>query len=455
MLSHLFGVLRKISLTEKLLYLFIFLIPVMRVPALPLVNQKIQYSDLVFAFLFGIWLVQLFRGGKTFRRVPLAFPLGCMLILFLFSFTHTDSWLKSGIEYLGLLYLVAIYMLLFQLIDSPEMWWRVVACWCAISALLAITGIGAYLLFAIGGYSNPLMVVYDCYNNVNQQLVYRLASAFRHPAMLAMFLHVGIVFGFIFAARYKNSKDSIWGYAIVVLCFIAAILTKTRCAAGIAITLFFVLVSMPKKNIFLSFARYASFIYAVVLSLAVIIITVWWIVPVRIQKDPVQQKISVEFSTVHQIYFIHHWAEANMLKDYPWVGTGLGMYNAKSAKYIDWREVEKPYHMIFPDIKEVEIDRYKTGVDPHSLYLGAGAEAGLLGLGGLLFFFVQTIRLLFKKARQMSDASEKYIIRIFLAGIAGFLFNGLYVDILTVRSLWVLIAMSLIYVCMHEPKKAA
>lgn len=453
MLHQISDFIKKISLTEKLLYLYIILIPVMRVPYLPFVGQKIQYSDIVFLLLFFIWLVQLIKGGRSFLNLPLKFSLGGMLIVFLFSFVHTEHLARSGLEYAGILYLVSLYVVLCQTVDSQAVWWRLIKCWCLVSLLIALTGIGAYFISVISGHPNFLVVDHEFLGNANQELVLRLASIFRHPAMLTMYLHTTIVFGFVLAARKNNGKWCFWGYSIVVLCFIAALLTKTRCNAGIAFTIFCGLAFMPKENIYILILRYASFIYALVLMIAVVFLTVWWIFPVHVQRNLERQTVTIELNSAHQPYFMQHMIETKIIRDFPWVGVGMGMSNDKAIDYIHYRDIEKPFRMLYPDLREDQVSRYKTSIDPHSMYLGIAAETGLLGLTALLFFLFRTVCFFCKAIKQEINIENRYINQIILAGLGGFLFNALYVDMLTVRSFWFLIAMGVIYISISRHKE--
>jgi len=453
MLQQIGEFIKRISLTEKILYLYIVLIPVMKVPYLPLVGQKIQYSELVFLFLLIYWMRQLFNGSRNLVTVPLKFALSGMLIIFLLSFIPSKNWLISALEYAGILYLAFLYALLCQLVDTQELWRRLIKCWCFFGLLIALTGIAAYFYSALNGRLNFLVTNHDYLGNVNQGLVLRLTSIFRHPAMLTMYLHVSIVFGFVLANTEKNNRERLFGYLVVGVCFVAAILTKTRCNAGIALTVFLALAYMAKENIYLLILRYLSFIYAVILMVMVIVLTVWWVFPVKLQRNPAEQTVTVKLNTAYQVYFIQHLMETKIIKDYPWTGVGLGMSNAKAVDYIKYPEVEKSFRMLYPDLSEDQVNKYKISIDPHSLYLGLGAETGFLGLGALLFFIFKMLALFFKKIKQEKNSDSRYICGVFLAGLLGFLFNSLYVDMLSIRAFWFMIAMGVIYAGDLMPKK--
>ncbi|MCX5712316.1 MAG: hypothetical protein NTY47_04520, partial [Candidatus Omnitrophica bacterium] len=316
--------------------------------------------------------------------------------------------------------------------------------WCIVSVLIAVSGITAYLFSSIAGYNCFLMTSHDFLGNVNKELVWRLVSVFRHPGMLTLYLHASIVFGLILVAKNKGGRRYYLGYVIVALCFIAALLTKTRCNAGIAITIFLIVASLDIKNIYFSILRYISFIYALAFMAIAIVLTVWWVFPVHLQIDQKRQVVSLELNVVKQPYFIHHMAELKIIRDFPLVGVGLGMYNQRQASYIRWGDLEKPYHQIFPDLKKENESAYRR-TDPHSLYFGMGAESGLLGLGAMLIFFLLLARLFYRKIKEGADNQNRYIYVVFLAGLAGFLFNGLYLDMLTVRSFWLMFAMGAAY----------
>jgi len=430
---------------EKLLWLYAILIPFMRVPPLPIVGEKIQYSDAVFMVILGIW-AWLFLFGKTrLKKTPLLLPAVLMLVFLLPSFANSPLWLKSFIEFAGISYLVVLYFLLNQLVLSKETWWRIVRLWVWVAFIISITGIIAYLLPYFGVKNMLLLASHDLLGGADPSLVFRLRSVFRHPGMLATYLHVSVVFASILIFKPKDKKANLLGYATVVLCFIAAFLTKTRTNAGIAVTIFLILVLFQKKGIWISIAKYAFFTYALILTVVVIASTIWWIAPVKFYKDAGGTSGGVEINLAHIPYFTHQKASFDMMRAHPFVGVGLGMYNYKSADYITWEEAKDAYRVIFPDITENDIDKYKRGIDPHSTYLAWGAEAGTVGLAAILWFLFQIGYALFKKMRTQTDVSEIYIYGALLAGLAGFALNGFYVDILTMRHLWFMLGMAAVF----------
>ena len=62
--------LNNLNLNEKLLILYIIILPIMRMPSLPLFKQKIQYSDLVFVVLLITWTIKIYRKKISLEKTP-------------------------------------------------------------------------------------------------------------------------------------------------------------------------------------------------------------------------------------------------------------------------------------------------------------------------------------------------------------------------------------------------
>lgn len=435
----------KAGIFEKILWLYVILIPFMRVPPLPIVGQKIQYSDAVFMVILIIWAWLFLSAKAKLKKTPLLLPAVLMLVFLLPSFANSPSWLKSFIEFAGISYLVVLYFLLNQLVLSKEMWWRIVQLWVWAAFIISITGIIAYLLPYFEVKNIFLLARHDVLGGADPSLILRLRSVFRHPGMLAAYLHISVVFASILIFKPKDRKANLLGYATVLLCFIAAFPTKARTSAGIAVTLFLVLVLFQNKSIWAAIVKYAFFTYTLILTIIVIASVIWWIVPVKFYKDAGGVRGGVEINLAHIPYFTHQKASFDMMRAYPFIGVGLGMYNYKSVDYITWEEAKDAYRVMYPDIAENDIDKYKRGIDPHSTYLAWGAEAGAVGLAAILWFLFQVGYALFKKMRTETDVSGRYIYGVLLAGLTGFALNGFYIDILTMRHFWFMLGMAAVF----------
>lgn len=377
-------------LLEKILLLYILMLPIGRVPSLPVFKQKIMYADLIFALLFSLWLFKYFHSRRM-EKIYLFGPIAIMLVALSFSFVNTNSWLLSAIEFVGILYLVLLFVIFQQVVLDEHLWRRIMKYWVIISLVLSMTGIVAYVFPSSRSLFGILVTQYGIYEQAGSHLTKRLQSTFYHPAMFSMYLHISLVFTFILLK--DNSllkKPEKWIYIVAIPLFlIAALLTKTRVNAGIGLTLF--LVSLwyrrEKRGGEWVALEYLTFFYFIFLFIAVFLTTIWWIFPIRFSMDSSKERLNVSLNTIHQTYFIQHKAAYDIFRDHPICGVGMGMYNYRSKDYVVWEEARRPFQMNYPDLREDEEYRYKWGHDPHSFYLGWGSETGWLGLGAILFSF--------------------------------------------------------------------
>jgi len=115
-------------------------------------------------------------------------------------------------------------------------------------------------------------------------------------------------------------------------------------------------------------------------------------------------------------------------QQHPWVGIGLGEFPSRVRRAFE----EGRIHAY-----------YSGGADPHSTWLGAMAETGLIGLVGLVGYWIVVIRTITTQSKCMSDGDEQWRIWGPLAGLAGLLVNSLHVDVMHFRFLWVGVALLL------------
>jgi len=125
--------------------------------------------------------------------------------------------------------------------------------------------------------------------------------------------------------------------------------------------------------------------------------------------------------------------KANLL-----IGAGPGNYTILAKSYLERNGGEyKKYLSEFP-------------VDPHNVYLGLLAENG--GIGFALFVYLFYGLLVRQKKIYVYGLERKYCnyVDYMCAGLIGLLVSGLFVDILTLRHMWVLMAM--LYSFLNYPK---
>jgi O-antigen ligase len=97
------------------------------------------------------------------------------------------------------------------------------------------------------------------------------------------------------------------------------------------------------------------------------------------------------------------------------------------------------------DIEKISSTRLQVPpdriLDPHNTYTGALAEYGLLGFLAIVTLFINFIAMLFGRGKTKPDILSYCL----LAGLLGFLFNALFIDIMTMRHFWIFLAAILIF----------
>ncbi len=433
-----------------LFLIYIILLPVMKPMQMPVFGDKIRYSDFIFAALFIIWLVSLLRKKIEIQKVPFLGMLCVILTAFILSFKNSINLTGSSIELAGFIYVIILYFIINQVCVKRAVYWNALKVWTAVSLAVALIGICGYLAFAIFKINSPFIAYYNEYESTGAGLTHRLISTFSHPSMLASYLHVSLILAFAAkdAVNIKFKKRYLAGVVIIFL--IAVFLTRSRLAGGMLVSLFLISVWWRKKAV--SKVLLPVFFWiTIILLLFSILSAVWWILPATCKLDMAGGKLEIGFNTVKSTYYFLYKSAWDIFKDHPVFGVGLGNFNFWVTKYIDWKHAAESYRIMIPGITEY----YKIGQDPHSTYFGLLSETGFIGFAAVLGFFTAFIVKLFKLLREKAVASgSKYVLWCFLSGIIGFLLNALYIEVLTMRHFWVLLAMAAVYMKIQHDANA-
>ena len=410
-----------------LLLLFIISLAVMGSWDLPLVHRKLQPSDVIFLALAAAAIPWLRRAN--WLQVPvrfgfvLAFPLGLLPSLLVTQ----APWL-SAVQYAGFLYLVAIYGFVHLLVTSESRWWGVARVWCwSALGVMALAWLGWVLHNGLG-LKTPFVIEYaGPYGTTIPWLAERVRSTFHHPAMLATYLNASLAPLFLYLRHRRWSKASI-GVVLAAVVLTAA-LTKTRAAAGVMLS-----VALLWQWCVPGSSRVSRWLVGTVASglVALAVITCfWWIVPLQPTASPASLPLVPNLDRPTYYYF--HSAALRIGRDHPWTGVGLEQYNAHMVTYIDWEKAREGFRWTDPDLKR----QFRRPMDPHSAYLGYWAEAGLPGVAGLGVL----LGWLFWTFRSASRSRTRLVPSVFLAVFFGFALDAYFLDIMTHRVFWAVMAL--------------
>lgn len=428
-------------MVEKLFLTYILLLPIMRALSLPLFKEKIQYADLIFIALFISWLRKKYKEKLSLENVPFLGLLFLTAAAFLLSFKNSVNLVGSATELAGFLYLLLLYFMINQICLTEKLYWKTLRTWNAVAVIVAALGIFSCLAFFLFDLKSPFLDSFVTYKTASRHLVNRIRSTFLHPNMLASYLHVSIIFAFISITQNKITKNRklFFGFSIIVF-LICSILTKSRLLAGTFLSIFLISLWWQKKRT-LKYISCILFVITVCLLICSVASIIWWILPVDFNLDSSQNTFSVILNSLNNPYYFQHKAGWDMFKDHPLLGVGLGNFNYWMVGYINWQEAREPYRMMDPDLTRF----YKKGLDPHSTYLGLLSETGILGFSLILAFFVLFIIRISKFISTKESPFARHILWCFFAGICGFAWNAIYIEILTMRHFWFLLAMGIVF----------
>ncbi len=140
-------------------------------------------------------------------------------------------------------------------------------------------------------------------------------------------------------------------------------------------------------------------------------------------RDPSQgaQRLTLSVSYDPMNYFILKRIAWEAFLRRPLTGIGLDRFH---------EETERAY-------QQGRLNRQSRRLDPHSTFFGRLAETGLLGAVTLAFFWVVILQTGLKLQADLGPSQERWVVRAVMAGMIGLLVNGLNVDIMNFRFLWV------------------
>lgn len=438
MLKNIIKSYKKSSLIEKVFYLYILILPIDAGNRFLLFNKKVQYSDILFPILFLLWCLYKFKqksiGIKRWFCTTHLF-IAFFLIVTLCSFINSINLIHSLIEWIGLLYLAILFLMITDITDAPDKFRRLLAAY-SLSAIIAVlVGLGAFLSYAVTRKleGNPFLFFWAPESSL--LFLPRIKSFFYTTNMFATFEHIGLVTtACVYFSINKNRNVKILKillFTSFIITAIAIFLAGSQTLAGVLLTIFMVLCLFKGRMV--TVLRYAIFIFTFLVMIFVSCATIWMIYPVKINNDFQNRIIDVQVNYAYSHHIIPSIYAVSMFKKYPLLGVGIGTFADQYPKYIraDIEKLSSARMQISPD----------RILDPHNTYTGALAEWGLLGFMAMIALFIKFITMLFPYA----EGNTGIFSRCLLAGLLGFLFNALFIDIMMMRHFWIFLAMVFIF----------
>lgn len=308
--------------------------------------------------------------------------------------------------------------------------------WIGAAALLALLSFLALLRYTVAGTPSSLLSIMGV-PTYTGNLAVRLQGTFGNPNTFAPYLNSALVFGLILLLLEGTSWFGKLLTAILAAAILSAgILTSSRGVVGIVFTVGLVsLATIPPTRA----GRAARYLIVSILlgsALVVTAVSIWWVYPVRVVVHPEVGELTLTLNSDRSPYYLYHRGAIRMFLDHPLTGIGPGRFNQNFREYLSWEEAYRSWRW-FSD-PHGAWERYVGGSDPHSTWLGWLAKGGVVGMFFLIGFLARVFSRLVRNALPISRVPF-----VFMAGLAGFVLIGFYVEIIHLRFFWLMLGIAM------------
>jgi len=429
------------------LILLILFIPIMiNTAGRPLfpgpIGSKIQIVDFVFLFLLTAWLYKFYYNQVRFYRTSLAVPLVFYLVASLLSLLNSSNINNSLVEFIGILYLIALFYLIVNVIRDKNTFEIVINSWLITSALVAFLGILGIFLAYVFGIKTFLVKEYAAFPYLGN--IYRAYSTFGVNAkFVSSYLTISFPISLALLLNSKAGKKRLFYYITLILFICVLFFTFSRGWLGLAVAAYMVLARFRKPERYYRYLMVLVALFIILFGLFIFLTSRWQFVDFQTKKITVKnntkiipgraftdnseelEKVSAEIGYIDTTYYRLKRVAMEMILDHPLIGVGLGGFNDEIRKY----KKDGKLPDIFP------------ALDPHCMFLGKTAQTGLIGLIALVILWGKAIR----KALDMSFTSRDNYLQIIswalFASLVGFVIQSIDMDIMNFRFLWFLFAL--------------
>jgi len=404
--------------------------------------KKVLYSDVIFLFLFVIFLWKTLRNKRSISSTCLK-PIVVMAALFTVSFLNSINLTDSFIELAGLIYLLVLFVVIVNIITTYEKLRVFLSIWVGVACCVSLIGLFAFSVAMVNNnlVSNQFLI----YNTAESMAHHfpRITSTFIGPNMFLTYLHVSLIFAVILLLFESELKRKMFILACIFVILISAFFTGSSRFTGLLLSLFLILCFYGKGK-FMRAIKRVTFLGFIFLLMVSIVTSIWVVFPVKVTEAEADKTIALQAHYSYSLHFLQPAAAISMIKKHPLIGVGFGTYLRHFKENVDWEWVKSSFGFeAYPGYRKSVEDK-TLFFDPHSAILGTLAETGLVGFLGLLYFFLKYFGILLGRFKRNEELCfERILSGCILAGFIGFLLNGLITDILSMRHFWFMMAIGL------------
>lgn len=388
------------TLVEWSFLLLVFSVGFM-LPYFDLLRNRIPLTDFIFLAVSALFfLAFIFRKIKlrwSWFYLPLALYFVALILSAVFSVNQKSSLIKL----LGVIYLLGLAFLAFNIVQDFKMIKRSVLAWLIATSITCLVSLVTLIVFYVDRENIILNYTLSHYGTLPPGNYPRIQSTFLNPNMYCDYLNIGAVFALL-AYKFGWLKSWMFG-SFAVIFSIAMFFTLSPSIGGIllCVGIWLWLEFAEKEKVLLSKLSLTAGILSAVLFFAVTLVSL---------VNPLEPSVRIKT-----------WQSSiNTFLQYPIFGKGLGE-DVAGVSYLA------------PDGGMQYLG------DAHQLWLNVAGQAGIIGLFAILFLTIY----FFTKSFPLKFTDEKSVLRIGfgLAFIGSFVYQGLNGSFEDARQIWILIGL--------------
>lgn len=369
----------------------------------------VQISEFLFLITFLFFILGVFLKKIPVKFSKIYFIFAFYLLALFISAVFSVSVIESFTKLAGAFYLVGLFFLAFNLIDTKERLKKVILVWLLATFIVSFLGTLTVILFYIQRDNALMEYTLHHYGTLIPGNYPRLQTTFYYPAMLCNYLSISLVFAFM-AREFKWINNFIFALFLILIS-ITLIFTITPGLGGIAIICGISLWKYFANKRFLSRMALAT---GILISAAFFAVSV--ISPIESPTSPYYFNVPYLEKRIDPSVRLLAWqTSAETFLQNPLTGKGIGTLVA-----------DVTYQSASGVTQKLS--------DAHQMWLNVAAQAGIFGLAAILL-----ITFYFSKKSFLFLCFDKNSLRFYFAAafFGTFVFQGLVGSFEDARHLWI------------------
>lgn len=402
-----------LRITKVFFLLLVVSLPLVRPFNISLFDLLVPYTDFIFLFAFGFWMVALLRKEAKLRRSKFYFFLAFYALALTVSTIFSTAPIQSFYKLLGEFYLILLCILTFNLVQSLDFFKQMTQAWLLGTGLTILAVLTAFVLFYFGYKTQADNYFLSHFGSLPAGNYPRIHALFANANMMCNFLNISLMLSTLVEKLDWLKKT--WARVLHFGIWFAAFFTLSPGLGGLFLSLSVWLWSILDLSKRKTFAVYACF-FGIILALAFFAVTLISPDTPNTDQDFKVPFLEQKFEPSVRVLI---WQDSlSTIRQYPFLGKGTGT-GVASVRY-----------------ETLSGDKQFLS-DAHNVWLNL---FGQLGLFGLLSFASLTLFLLRRCKFRIKDTIEKSSVQVALscAFVGAFWYQGWQSSFEDARHLWIL-----------------